>query len=456
MCQWRTVSGVCTPSRSTIFTGQHIVHTGKFDNTNFRWQADVSAEIPTMGDRLRQAGYHTACKGTWHLSADFEQPLNHEARLLSMEDYGFSDYLGVGDIIGMTRGGYRFDPVTTSMAIRWLRDQGETCRQADQPWLLAVGLVNPHDIMFFDTDTGDDTTQAQGLGIPIARSPRHELYQKSYDHPLPDNLFQALDEPGRPAAHDKYLQIHDMMLGHIPQERDRNKRYQDYYYNCLCDVDAQLGRLLDELAALGLLENTIVVYTSDHGELAGAHGLHGKGVSPYREQSNVPLVIAHPDFKGGQCCQAQSSHVDLLPTLIGMAGLDAAQEADVASGLPGHDLSTLLGDPAAAGLDAVRPATLWAFNMFVFLDPDFVVAAVKARQAGEKPTVRPDLEGSRGAVRSIFDGRYRYSRYFAPKLHNRPETLAQILSTTTSSSSTWSATREKTTTWRWTRKSTKT
>lgn len=420
-------SAVCTPSRSNIFTGQHIVHSGMFDNTNFRWQGDLSTEIPTMGDRMRQAGYYTAYKGKWHLSAGFEQSLDQEAKLLSMEDYGFSDYLGIGDIIGHTLGGYRFDPVTTSMAVRWLRDQGETCRQDGQPWLLSVGLVNPHDVMFFDTDIGDDSTQDQGLGIEIARSPRHELYQKSYDVPLPDNLFQALDEPGRPAAHEKYLKIHDMMVGSIPKERDRYKRYQDYYFNCLRDVDVQLGRLLDELEALGLLENTIVVYTSDHGELAGAHGLHGKGVSPYREQNNVPLVIAHPAFEGGQRCQALSSHIDLMPTLIGMTGLDAAQKTKVADGLPGHDLTPLLQDPAAADLHAIRPATLWAFNMFVFLDPDFVVAAVKARQAGEKPTVRPDLEGSRGAVRSIVDGRYRYSRYFAPKQHNRPETLAQIL-----------------------------
>ena len=55
-------SAVCTPSRSTIFTGQHIVHTGMFDNTNFPWQDDMSTEIPTMGDRMREAGYYT-CPG---------------------------------------------------------------------------------------------------------------------------------------------------------------------------------------------------------------------------------------------------------------------------------------------------------------------------------------------------------------------------------------------------------
>ena len=68
-------SSVCTPSRATIFTGQHIVHNGMFDNTNFPWAKQrLPAEIPTMGHMMRKAGYYTVYKGKWHLSADFEQP----------------------------------------------------------------------------------------------------------------------------------------------------------------------------------------------------------------------------------------------------------------------------------------------------------------------------------------------------------------------------------------------
>jgi arylsulfatase len=218
-----------------------------------------------------------------------------------------------------------------------------------------------------------------------------------------------------------------MMVGHIPRERDRFKRYQDYYFNCLRDMDVQLGRLLDELEGLGQLENTVIIYTADHGELGGAHGLHGKGAAPYREQNNVPLIIAHPDRPGGEPCQALTSHIDLLPTVIGMSGLDADREAEVTDGLPGHNLAPLLMDPVAAGVEALRSEVLWAYNMFLYLDPAFMAAAAEARRAGKKPTVRPDLVGIRGAIRSTVDGRYRYSRYFAPKQHNRPETLEQIL-----------------------------
>lgn len=87
-------SSVCTPSRSVIFTGQHIVHNGMFDNTNFAWQKSMSTDIPTLGDMMRKAGYYTVYKGKWHLSEDFEQPAKGPLRLLreEMEEYGFADY----------------------------------------------------------------------------------------------------------------------------------------------------------------------------------------------------------------------------------------------------------------------------------------------------------------------------------------------------------------------------
>lgn len=421
-------AAVCTPSRSTIYTGQHIVQTEMFDNTNFPWQKDMSTEIPTMGDRLRTADYYTAYKGKWHLSAGFEQTLDYSARPLSMEDYGFSDYFGLGDVIGMEQGGYRYDTLTGSQAIQWLRSQGEVCRQKAQPWLLAANLVNPHDIMFFSSDLPRQAQQEKRHFFPIRGAPPHQLYQQVYDLQLPQNLHQSLDEPGRPPAHENYMRIHDMWLGEIPaNDEKRWKRYQDYYFNCLCDVDIQLKRLLEELDDLGISENTIVIYTSDHGELAGHHGLRGKGPTPYREQNNVPLIISHPEFGGGKRCKALSSHIDLLPTMIAMTKLDADKKAEIAEGLPGRDLTPLLDHPKEAAFDSVRPGALWLYNMFSYLDPEFMAQALKALKEKRKVTVKPDLGNIRGAVRSIADGRYRYSRYFSPRQHNKPGSLEEIL-----------------------------
>ena len=102
-------SCVCTPSRAVLYTGQHIQNNGMFDNTNFPWSGSLSTDIDTLGDLMRRQGYYTAYKGTWHLTEEFEtaNKLHAPERLLSaeMEEYGFSDYMGIGDICD---GQYRF------------------------------------------------------------------------------------------------------------------------------------------------------------------------------------------------------------------------------------------------------------------------------------------------------------------------------------------------------------
>src|SRR5215831_13160833 len=117
-------SCVCTPSRSALYTGRHIQHTKMFDNTNFPWINSLSTDLPTMGDMLREAGYYTAYKGKWHLTKEFEtvNELGTPTKIFTkeMEAYGFSDYLGVGDIIGHDRGGYLHDGIISSMAVSWM------------------------------------------------------------------------------------------------------------------------------------------------------------------------------------------------------------------------------------------------------------------------------------------------------------------------------------------------
>lgn len=421
-------SAVCSPSRSSIYTGQHIVHTGVFDNVNFPWQKDLSNKLPTMGDRLREAGYYTAYKGKWHLTNRFDRKIKEGMKTLSLEKYGFSDFEGVGDGIGHTLGGYQFDSLTTGSAISWLRRQGEMCRQEGQPWMLAVNLVNPHDIMYFNADDSDPVQTKKNTLLNIAKAPNHSTYQIDHDIPLPDNWNQPLDEEGRPAAHGGYMDIHDLMLGQIPPDDEaRWKRYQNYYFNCLQDMDAHLAQLLVELEALDLQDNTVIIYTSDHGELAGAHGLRGKGNCAYKEQNNVPLIIAHPDILGGMCCQAVTSHIDLIPTMIGLTDLSAAEKAKISEGLPGHDLTCLLKDPESASYDAVRPAALFVFNMLSYFDSRFIRESANALKVGRLSAARPNLENMRGAIRSIVDGKYRYARYFFPKQHNMPETLTETL-----------------------------
>src|SRR5262249_37887395 len=213
----RINSCVCTPSRSVLYTGQHIQQTKMFDNTNFPWITSMSTDLPTIGDMLRKAGYYTAYNGQWHLSKDFEtvNELGSPTKIFTkeMEAYGFSDYFGVGDIIAHEQGGYLHDGIISAMGVNWLRGRGMELAAQGKPWFLTVNLVNPHDIMFINTDRPGERVQARNILGHIKPEPANPLYAKQWAFELPTTYTQRLDAPGRPAAHADYLKSHDALVG---------------------------------------------------------------------------------------------------------------------------------------------------------------------------------------------------------------------------------------------------
>jgi len=429
----RINSCVCTPSRSVIYTGRHIQQTGMFDNTNFPWITSMSTELSTLGDMLRAAGYYTAYKGKWHLTKEFEtvNKLGSPTRIFTeeMEAYGFSDHFGIGDIIAHTQGGYLHDGVISAMAGSWLRGKGRELAGQGKPWFLAVNLVNPHDVMFYDTDAPGAPVQSERGITHVARDPVDPLYATQWEFGLPRSHGQPLDAAGRPPAHRDFLRSHDALVGNIPNEAARWQRQHNYYLNCLRDVDRNI--VLGELDASGLAGRTIVVLTADHGDMDGAHQLHAKEAVAYREQNNVPLIISHPAHSGGQQCRAISSHLDLAPTLVSFTGVEPGKRATIVKDLPGKDLSGLLAAPGEAGTNAVHEGLLFNYNMFAYLDGDFLNKAVDFMHQGGNPKelknagIVPDMM-KRGAVRSVYDGRHVFARYFSPKQHNLPTTLEAL------------------------------
>ena len=423
-------SNVCTPSRAVIYTGQHIQNNGMFDNCDFPWTDDLSKDMDTLGDMLRREGYYTAYKGKWHLNHDFEtiNDLHRPEQLLSdeMEEYGFSDYFGIGDIIAHTEGGYLHDDVISAMSRSWLRGKGSNLASENNPWLLAVNLVNPHDIMYYNTDLAGQTEQSSGAMMRINREPPSAIYKQNWDVKLPESRNHSLSDAGRPPAHTEFRDARGALVGVVPNEDDRWRRLNNYYLNCIQDVDRNVGKILDELDALGLADNTIVIYTADHGEHAGAHGLSGKGATAYKEQNNVPLLVRHPGYRGGSRCKAVTSHVDLAPTILSFAGV--ANQVDTE--LPGKNLEALLADPDNADYDAMRSGALFNYNMFAYIDAAFLNGIAQYLKAGGDPKkmadqFKPDLS-KRGAIRSVFDGRYKFSRYFSPTEHNKPLSMEQL------------------------------
>lgn len=435
-------SCVCSPSRSTIYTGQHTQHTGVLDNAGMPWQPDMSTDIRTIGHMMHDAGYYAAYLGKWHLSSTLQETASPYNAPVSdyhhtINEYGFEDYFGVGDLIGMVRGGYNYDGITTESAVSWMRSHAPRLAKEGKPWFLAVNLVNPHDAMFVNTDPPGSNLQDQSHPLlGNAHPPEDALYGQKWDSvPLAVSRRQPYDEAGRPPAHGMFDAAHANLVGSYPFTDERIRIYQDNYFNCIRDCDTHVVRLLQSLKSLGLDERTIVVMTSDHGDHVGAHQLVGKGATAYQPQNHVPLVIRHPAYPGGKQCNALTSHIDVAPTLLGLTGLDASRVATIGgTALKGHDLTKWLAAPETARPNSIRETALFNYAMLLYYDSEWMLNEFKTlHEKGVPPdelrrralAQQPDFR-LRGTIRSVFDGRYRFTRYFSPLQFNTPNSLETL------------------------------
>ena len=282
----------------------------------------------------------------------------------------------------------------------------------------------------------DLSTNIKTIGHRLAELGYHAAYQGKWH--LSANLDlndKPVDAPGRPKAHLYYQQSIDLLVGAWPDEDRRWRALRNYYFNAIRDCDRKVERLMQALEDNGMAQNTIVVFTADHGELGGSHQMRGKGTTTYREQNHLPLMIVHPALAGGKQCRALTSQLDLTPTILALTGKDAAARARAGEGLPGKDFSALLRNPEVAGEKAVRPATLFNFDMLSYTDPSWATMTIDTRTYRTKPPAQqeamlaghpPDFR-NRTSIRSIFDGRHRFSRYFSAVAFNTPKTMEELL-----------------------------
>ena len=434
---------VCTPSRSVMWTGRHTSFTRMIDNTNLAWIEDMRADpetLPTIGHMLRDLGYYTAYKGKWHLS-EFPKGNTKDA----MEPFGFADFQEWGDAMGAPLDGLNKDPKTAAEAGSWLRNHAPEIAPT-QPWCLAVNFVNPHDIMYFDTDD-EEMVQVRGM-FPIFGAPDTPLYRQQWPTTLPASFFDDL--VGQPQAVRNYKDLCDGTYGRIPIERrDMWHNHVNYYINCMVDADRHIGTVLDALEESGQAENTIIIFTSDHGEMAGAHHLRQKGSVAFKETVNVPLVIVDPRLPGGARTDAVGSHLDLVPTMLVYAGLSEAEIKDKYPGLNGNDLSGMVANPSADGprgsTDKPGKGALYTYDMMATIDAQWLLgnapmlmdmAAAEAGLEFHRGTESflaileqigtPDLD-KRELFRGVFDGRYKLIRYFGLGHYNLPQTVEELL-----------------------------
>ena len=425
-------AAMCTPSRGVMFSGQPPQVNGVFDHMELGYVPSLKTDRPSMGTIFKKLGYATAYYGKFELRKDIITPKTDVNYTDALREFGFDQFAPDGDKVGSPDQGYDTDVYTCSEAIRWLRTDAQELNAKGQPWFLVVSFVSPHDIMYADVNQPGKKEQVSAVGQTLTRPPDSSHFATKWKFPESPSHFQPMDTPGRPRVQLVYNIGWSAFLGEIPvHAAEMWYTYYNYYLNLIRDNDRNLQGVIDALSAMDLWDSTVVFRTADHGELGGSHGgLRGKGPLPYEQESHVPAVVVHPEYSGGRACHALTSHIDLIPTLVGLTGADASLRKEALDGLPGHDFSPLLKDPENAKADAIREAVLFNYVGLQTVDALYMIRVCRdiahGRFAPPFDEAWPDLSG-RGFISFVFDGRYKFARYYAPDDFNTPKTLQQLL-----------------------------
>jgi arylsulfatase A-like enzyme len=312
---------VCCPFRGGLITGQHANVNG------VRIQGDlIRPEKPTIAHAFQDAGYRTSWVGKWHLAG-----LRGITDWYSGGDYwvhpdlrgGFEDWYGFeysnnfyithyshGDTYKPWKvEGYQTDGLT-DISLQYLSDFVE---QSDQPWFHCLSVEAPH------PGAGKDEVIDFWPGPPASEmgNPAPPEYEVRFD-------MEELE-----------------IRGNVPEEVEAKARKRlAGYYAQVANIDDNVGRVLDWLEESGQVENTLVVFFSDHGELAGSHGYFEK-CRVFEEAINIPLLMRLPRIiPAGITTDILVSGIDIFPTCAGFCGVPIPPEVQ------GRNLSAAaLGHP---------------------------------------------------------------------------------------------------------------
>jgi arylsulfatase A-like enzyme len=311
---------VCVPARAALLTG-----TNPFSASTSQRVDDLPGlmalrpELPTLPETLQRAGYHTHGIGKWHNDpASFARSFTSAARVFFG---GMSEHTRVPlhdeDPTGKYPAEARYigEEFSTELfcdaAMQFLNGY-----QDEQPFFLYLALTSPHD--------------------PRTPPPPYDQMYEAARMPLPPNVL--LEHP----FDNGEMRVRDELLAPFPRPPEVVRQHLADYYGMITHHDAWLGRLFDVLQARGHADNTIVVYTADHGLAVGQHGLMGKQ-NLYEHSVRVPLIVGGPDLPRGQRVDGLTYTPDVYPTLCELAGVAVPPTVEMRSLLPaiasgnGHD-----------------------------------------------------------------------------------------------------------------------
>lgn len=286
-------TGQSVPSRYSIFTGRYARSTGTYSNG-----CGQNPDENTVADLFKKAGYVTATIGKHHMEMGPENQ-NHGFDVVETPVGGHVavNPLPMDEVSpGRSNVGESNAPneqhtcgLTAARSIKFIQDN------KDKPFVLWCSFVGPH--------------------TPIVPSAPWSRQYKPEDLTLPVN-HTAIDHdmPGVDGLIRKSGKFSNEMY---------HKQTLAYYYGLVSQIDYNIGLVLDELKKLGLDKNTIVIYSADHGEMMSEHGAWTKGSTAYEATIRVPYIVSYPNvFEGGKTCDELVCSIDVLPTLLDVAGLD--------------------------------------------------------------------------------------------------------------------------------------
>lgn len=358
-------SPLCAPSRASFLTGLHPHTTTAIYHKMLEREAGlarfpgVREGVRTMADHFRAAGCRTGAIGKMHVHGEEARGWDLGFDVRELRFYTQAPGMHYNDILdGDLNRRYRELPPYRDRTYRDIDPRRYACAPPDL--VVRDNTLNQHRLETLverEEDMFDHLVAERSIAF----------LEDCAKTGQPFFLHTGFEKPHEPwSVHRKYLDLFDPDTMPIPEshgdwrEHGRHAGIPDWqhtartpqemratmasYYACVAEMDHELGRILDRAGKLGLLENTVVVYTSDHGELLFDHGLIYKH-DFFASSVAVPLVVAGPGRPAVQRTPAPASLVDLLPTLLDLAGLPGAAETE------GHSLVGALG----GRFDAERP-----------------------------------------------------------------------------------------------------
>lgn len=491
-------SMACVPGRATIMTGQYSARSGvtqtegmfKIDtDPAFPWLPQDG--VPTLGDWFRAAGYDTHYFGRWDLS---NPPMG------DIEQWGFSDWeysfpsdqrFGTANL-GVYRDKSYTDLVNTFLRRKALGVEANILNSNNptnasfkqRPWLAVASFVNPHDIGAYPfpwqpaIEQPGPETPAPTLQQPISpygapvkgkhsqpptygQAPNN--FTGSYRVPLNPSGFRLdgvklpanwqSDLSGKPDCQYDYSYKFQLALTTLRAQnavipspypfkmqddaQDWYSKYLEFYLYLQYLVNLEISAVLERLHESGLDKSTIVVFTSDHGELAGAHGGQlEKWYGAYQESIHIPAIISSPlvnPDKAMRTVENHTTHVDWVPTLLGLAGFSPDEQTVLGKCIQGHTVKPLAGEDLS---ELIKNGTEPQRKGVLFVTDDHITAPLDTNYSPDRydwyttiterltsptgePSARQPLKVSGPVVQpnhvqSFFEKPWKLVRYWEP------------------------------------------